>query len=377
MKCTLGITQQCNLACDYCYIQKKPVTMQLETARKIADYVFLHSLPDEKIEFGFFGGEPLLEFGLIKDITLIIQNHRLYSPEKVNFTVTTNGTILNEKIIDFLKANNIVLCISCDGPPEVQNVHRRFKTGKGSAALVEDNIKAALKVFPLVPVNSVYSPDTLGFLPDVVEYIASLGVQRIFLNPDISAAWTEKDADALPELFGRIGKMYLSYHLENKPEYISLIDSKIAVILKGGYQPFEKCRMGDGELAFAPSGNIYPCERLIGSDDGRQHCLGNINETTDLKPRCQHIPTDAVNTECLNCSLSAYCMNWCGCTNYAMAGSYNKAAPFLCASEKAAISAALETIRSATDKHINLSHSLHTAPFSDAMCITQGLLPDR
>jgi uncharacterized protein len=370
VKCTLAITQKCNLACDYCYIQKNEVTMRLATAQNIVNHVFLNSPLDEKIDFGFFGGEPLLEFALIKCITGIIQSHERYSPERVTLTVTTNGTILTRQIIDFLIANSFALCISCDGPPIVQNRHRHFKNGKGSSTLVEKNIKRALEIFPLIPVNAVYSPETMESLPDVVAYLVSLGVERIFLNPDISAVWTEKEATILPRLFDSIGKMYLDYHLRSKPKYISLIDSKIAVILKGGYQPMEKCRMGDGELAFAPSGNIYPCERLIGSDNENSHCLGNINDKIELKKRCRHIPTEAVNTECAHCSLNGYCMNWCGCTNYAMAGSYDTAAAFLCASEKAAINVAFDTIRLAGDNNINLSHTLTGAPFSSTACIT-------
>jgi uncharacterized protein len=220
-----------------------------------------------------------------------------------------------------------------------------------------------------MPVNAVYSPETVQLLPDVVEYLVSLGAERIFLNPDISAHWAQKDADALPRVFDRIGKMYLDYHFAGRPKYISLIDSKIAVILRGGYRPMEKCRMGDHELAFAPSGNVYPCERLIGSDDGDSHCLGNINDRIELTRRCRHIPTEAVNSECLNCGLVGYCMNWCGCTNYAMAGRYDVGAPFLCASERAAISTAMNTLRLANENHINLSHGPNGTDFSSAACI--------
>jgi uncharacterized protein len=344
--------------------------MPLATARDIVNYAFLNAPPDEKIEFGFFGGEPLLEVELIQSITKIIRRHKRFSPDRVTLTVTTNGTILTGQIIDFILANNIVLCISCDGPPSVQNTHRHFKNGWGSSGLVEQNIRRALSTFPMLPVNAVYSPETMEALPEVVAYLASLGTERIFINPDISAHWTQKEANALPSLFGRIGEMYLHYHRQKMPKYISLIDSKIAVILRVGYQPMEKCRMGDGELAFAPSGNVYPCERLIGSDNGGQHCLGNIKDGIILKSRCQRIPTEAINTECLQCGLNGYCMNWCGCTNYAMAGSYNKAAPFLCASEKAAINVALDVIRIAGENHINLSHSLIGAPFSNDACVT-------
>jgi len=338
------------------------------TAQKIVDYIFLKTPADEKIEFGFFGGEPLLELELIKTIINIIRGNELYTPERVNLTVTTNGTILDTPIIDFLTETNVLLCISCDGPPEIQNRHRRFKSGKDSAALVEQNLGRALSYFPSVPVNAVYSPETLEALPEVVDYLVSLGVERIFLNPDISARWTKKEADILPTVFSTVGSMYLNYHLQKKPKYISLIDSKIAIILKGGYQLMDKCRMGDGELAFAPSGNAYPCERLIGSDTENTHRLGNIYEVMELGKRCHHIPTDALNTECLACDLSGYCMNWCGCTNFAMAGRYDAASPFLCASEKASISVALDTLRLANERNVNLAHNLAGAGSSHTAC---------
>jgi uncharacterized protein len=331
--------------------------MSIVTAKNIIDYVFLNAKADEKIEFGYFGGEPLLEFGLIKDITRIIRAHSRYSAEKVALTITTNGTLLSGSMMDYFKANDIVLCISCDGPPYIQNKHRHFRDGRRSSILVEKNISYALKTFPLIPVNAVYSPDNLEYLPEVVNYLASLGVERIFLNPDISANWTKKEAARLTGVFEKVGKLYLDYYLQAKPKYISLIDSKVSVILRGGYLPMEKCSMGQGELAFAPSGNIYPCERLIGADEGNLHCLGNINTGFDLSRRCHRILTEAVNPECLECGLNSYCMNWCGCTNYAMSGAYNKAAPFLCALEKAAISLAFEIIRSAGESHIDLSHN--------------------
>ncbi len=343
--------------------------MPIATARSIVDHVFLNSPENEKIEFGFFGGEPLLQLDLIKSITEYIRGHERYSPERVTLTITTNGTIFNEEVSEFLVANSVVLCISCDGPQSIQDRYRHFRNGTGSSLLVEKNIRNALQIFPSIPVNAVYSPETLQSLPDVVDYLVSLGVERIFLNPDISAHWTQKDADSLPRVFDRIGEMYLGYHLEKKPKYVSVIDGKIAVILRGGYRPMEKCRMGDHELAFAPSGNVYPCERLIGSDDGTSHCLGNINDGIELKRRCRHIPTEAVNSECLNCGLDGYCMNWCGCTNYAMAGRYDKAAPFLCASERAAIYTAMNTLRLANENHINLSHGPNGADFASATCI--------
>lgn len=367
MKCTLAITQRCDLACDYCYIHKKNAVMPLLTARKILDFVFSSVPESEKLEIGFFGGEPLLEFNLIRDITSLIQDHLCYDPEKVTISITTNGTIFSKEISDFIQEKNLVLCISCDGPPVVQDRYRHFPDGRGSSTIVESNIRQALKLFPMVPVNAVYSPGNLNSLPDVVEYLASLGIKNIYLNPNISAQWTGKDAEALRRIYGAIGKKFQDFYLRGEPKYINLIDSKIAVILRGGYRPLERCRMGTGELAFAPSGNVYRCERFIGNDDGGRHCLGNIHNGFTAHKKCDAPLNTAVNQECQTCTLNNYCMNWCGCTNYFGTGSYHSVSPFICASEKAAIEVAFQIVQKIGDRDLSFSDHLSGTPLMNTI----------
>jgi uncharacterized protein len=122
---------------------------------------------------------------------------------------------------------------------------------------------------------------------------------------------------------------------------INIIDIKVLTFVKDGYRLEDKCGHGEIEWAFAPSGNVYPCERFIGEDDDMSLCLGNINNGSGLKNRCvkaEHGGT--INPECISCSYSRYCMNWCVCTNYFMSGQFNTVTPVFCASEKALIRAA-------------------------------------
>jgi uncharacterized protein len=362
VKCVLALTQKCNLACSYCYIQKDHSVMPLPTASKIVDFIFKNFRENEKIEIGFFGGEPLLQFDLIKEITDIIQMHEFFDSSRVVISLTTNGTIFSEDIAGFLVEKDVILNISCDGPSEIQDVFRHFPDGRGSSKIVEKNIRKAVKLFPLLPVNSVYSPENLHLLPAVLDYLSSLGIRNIHLNPNISARWTKKDADALPYIYNEIGKKYMEFYRLGDPRYISLIDSKIAVILRGGYRPMERCRMGKGEFAFAPSGNVYPCERLIGSDDGKTHCLGNINNGFIIGNTCNAASNHALNKECTTCGLKEYCMNWCGCTNYYSTGKYDVVSPFICASEKAAISVAFQIIQNIGNSWLDFAHHLAGTP---------------
>jgi uncharacterized protein len=337
--------------------------MPVSTAETIIDFIFNYTPSTEHIEIGFFGGEPLLEFDLITQIVDYIHQHDAYSCKRVSLSIVSNGTIFTQKIRDFIKTKKVGLGISCDGPPHIHNLHRCFPNGTGSAQIVADNIRKALQSFPLMPVNAVYSPRTLPYLPDIVEYFAHQGVKNIYLNPNISAKWTQKDARITSTIYHRIGQQYINFYHQEQPRYINLIDSKLIVILRGGYQPLEKCRMGSGEFAFTPSGNIYPCERLIKPGDGKNHCIGNIHRSMHTLPNYRNDSVNAaINLECQSCSLADYCMNWCGCTNYYATRRYDIVSPFICASEKAAIHAAFRVLHTLNKEGINLSDHLAGNP---------------
>jgi uncharacterized protein len=366
-KYTLSITQNCNLDCDYCYIKKKNSVMPLSIARRTVDYIFKNAEKSDKIDINLFGGEPLLEFDLIKKIVDIIHAQSSFDHKRVVISVVTNGTIFNEDIADFLIEKNVILCISCDGPQKVQDKFRHFPDGRGSSAIVEKNIRHILDIFPLTPINAVYSPENVQLLPQVVDYLAFLGVKNIHLSPNISAKWTKTEAEMLPKIYDAVAGRYIDFYINNVPRYISFIDSKIAVILRGGYRPLERCRMGEEEFAFAPSGNIYGCERLIGSDDGKEHCLGNISDgIVSVKTR-EGACNAAINKECMECSLSDYCMNWCGCTNYHSTGYYNIVSPFVCASERATINAAFNIIQAMNNLGLDFSHHISGTPLMNVV----------
>jgi uncharacterized protein len=125
--------------------------------------------------------------------------------------------------------------------------------------------------------------------------------------------------------------------------------------------------MGTGELAFSPSGNLYPCERLLGSDDGVTNCIGNITEGKINSKTCKPISSQATNEQCKECGLSDYCMNWCGCTNYYSTGSYNQVGPFMCAHEKATINVAYQIIQKMRDGGFDFSHHISGIQLSESV----------
>jgi uncharacterized protein len=351
MKYTLVLTHACNLNCTYCYVNKQGTRMPLQTARKVVEFAYSHTPSHERIDFTFFGGEPLLEFDLLKAITKVIEDHPDYDHERVVLSMVSNGTIFCREIAEYLDAHSINFGISCDGPKFVHDIFRRFPHGKSSFHIVENTIREALDMLPMVMVNAVYRPETLHSLPQVVEYFFELGLRQVNLNPDYSANWAVSDLEALPDIFGLVGDQYIDQCINKTPRFVNIIDFKIAVILRGGYQAKERCRMGRGEYAFSPQGNIFPCERLIGDGSDGEHCIGNIYNGLRLANlACHTIAGDTINAECMTCGLKEYCMNWCGCSNFMSTGSYNRVSPFLCASEKAAINNALRVFATVEEK---------------------------
>jgi uncharacterized protein len=340
---TLCTTLRCNLACTYCYVSKNNATMSLATARRALDFIFCHAPPNRNIEVGFFGGEPLLEFPLLQNITDLVESHPSYDPARISLTLTTNGTIFSDAIATFLKAHAFKVCISCDGPPHVQNFFRRTPEGKDTAPVVERTLLAAQQALSPVLVNVVYHPQTFHYLPETLDYLSGLGLRYIFLNPDYSARWTPLEAAELPVIYRAVADRYITWYLKDDPHFVSLIDAKITVLIRGGYHPLERCQMGVGELTVTPDGGLYPCERLIGSGSGGPYRIGSIEHGLDLSRLAgQCAPGGSLNAECNDCSMKDCCMNWCGCSNIFLTGYYNRVGPFLCASERAAIQIALE-----------------------------------
>ena len=360
MKITLSLTHDCNLSCKYCYSGRKfKKDMSFATAQKIVDFAMDITPQGRKMKFGFFGGEPLLRLDLMKEIIYYIREKELKTRRPISLSVTSNGTLLTQPILDFFREERIDLCISIDGPAHVHNLNRCYKDGRGSFEEVVRNLHLAIEQLGNLQVNAIYGPDTVHFLPETVSFFTQFSVSAIHLNPNICVFWGKNTCPKIRETFRQIADHYIQRYKNGQEIAINLIDSKIILLLKGGYENKDKCGMGETEWGFAPSGNIYPCERFIGEDNNPSLCLGNIDTGLNqirlcslLKHRGNH------NEECKTCDLQKYCMNWCGCTNYYMTGHTDLAGPMICESEKAAIQAAKHVLITLKNNELFLGHFL-------------------
>jgi uncharacterized protein len=342
MRITLSLTHRCNLACDYCY-SGKPLAkdMSYETAKKAIDFGIGMLPPGHKADICFFGGEPLLCFDLMKELTAYINKQQISLDIPVRVSVSTNGTLLNQAMLSFLRDKGVDLCVSIDGTADVHDLHRRYPDGRGTFGDVARNLAKAIGALGYVQVNAVYGPDTVDYLAETVSGLVRLGAHVIHLNPNICASWEDITYARLREAYMGVAEYYTASYRRGDEIAISLIDNKAILFLKGGYAREDVCGMGETEWGFAPSGNIYPCERFVGEDSDLSLCLGNVNTGLDRGRRCALLKRRGNrNAECRACDYRAYCMNWCGCTNHYMTGSTDRVGPIMCASERALIEAA-------------------------------------
>lgn len=143
----LQVTRDCNFKCRYCLFTREnkvdreheKVNMSWEIAKKCVDFLFANSADANKISISFYGGEPLLNFGLIKEVVNYANN--LFQSKKIHYSMTVNGSLLNDEIISFLIEHEIAIGISLDGPKEIQNNHRKFyETGNDTFSIVYQNV---------------------------------------------------------------------------------------------------------------------------------------------------------------------------------------------------------------------------------------------
>jgi len=320
--------------------------MSVGTAEKVVSFIMANASTEEENRIGFFGGEPLLEFDLMKKIVALIKNHPRYQEIKVRFKVTSNGTIFTDEMVEFFLEHNFSYCISCDGDRQTHDAFRRFKDGTGSSETVSATIRKAVELLPAPQVNTVLSLDTLQYLPETIRYLMGHGLKLMYVNTDYTANWSQQEVVILESVLDEIAKIYIESYRQNDPVFISVVDEKISVILRGGYSPGEKCHMGMKEMAITPEGNIFPCERIVydGASDSTL-CIGNVDSGIDIsRLSCHMMDGGETNSECVNCSIRDYCVHWCGCSNFHATGYYNRVGAFLCAGQKAALSVAFHVL---------------------------------
>jgi|GEM_PF-375610 len=340
---TLTTTHACNLRCTYCYTgEKRRRTMSEQVGFQCIDRAIASLAPGGQLELGFFGGEPLLEANLISKFMTYARSAVARAGKRLTMNMTTNGTVVTDAAWSVMMSRDLNLSVSFDGLPQHHNRHRCTSSGGGTAALVEDTMHRLISNRRVFSVITVVRPDTVDALPDSIEYMQEIGITDIHPALDIWSRWSEGDVRRLVRVIDTCAKIWR----RGLPALsIGWFDEKAALLTNVETTPTARCGFGTGEIAVAPSGRLYPCERLIG-DDPIDHPLvlpGHAMVGDDFL--CMPGPEDRLASHCAPCAMTRECNTICRCSNYVRTGKVHQPDGLLCAWNQACLNATANALR--------------------------------
>lgn len=279
----LHIAHDCNLRCEYCFASKGDYKrgrqlMPEDVALKAVDYLVENSGSKKNIEIDFFGGEPLLNFEVVQDVVEYGRRVEKQTGKKFYFTITTNGTLLNDEIIDFINVNMDNVVISIDGRKKIHDSIRYDTKGKGSYDRI---LPSALKLVrkrgnKSYFIRGTYTSRNLDFSNDVM-HLADLGFREISIEPVVGSG---KDMFIKEENIPQVMNEYetlLKKYLERVREGKYFRFYHFNMDLYGGpciFKRISACGAGFSYLAVSPEGYLYPCHQFVGQE---QFIMGDIH----------------------------------------------------------------------------------------------------
>lgn len=314
------LINECNLGCTYCYAgggdYGAPMkTMDEATAKQAIDFLLRESGASRKVSVVLFGGEPLLNWSLIKTIVEYGEEQASRAGKEIEFSLTTNGTLLNEARINFLAEHRVGVTVSMDGPEEVHNIWRPFKNGAGSYHLVRRNVEKLIarhktrpvatrvtltKDFPNIKETMTHLLDELGFHEVGFAPVSTSDEDLLMGNPELFRLLDE---------FSECAEEFVQKALRNEfLGFSNLIN--ILVELHVGVNKGYGCGAGLGFLAVSPSGDLFLCHRF---NEDEQYRLGDIH--TGINRTFQQELLNSLHvdkkTTCTSCALKHTCSGGC------------------------------------------------------------------
>lgn len=320
----LILVGDCNLRCDYCFAEQgrfgnESSFMSWEVAKTAVDFLLGES-KDKPYMICFFGGEPLLNFPLLRKTVLYAKEQFSRRSQQIGFSVTTNGTILTEEISEFLNENRFGILVSLDGPQPIHDRWRKFKNGKGSHTTVVANAQRMISCWnaggrksKLMGRSTVtaWEPD----LKKIVPYLEELGFPLIAAEPvyvsPLGKGEYALEGESLRQYkqsFERLVKSYREDLVAGKPCAFHFLMEGLKIIFEG-QQKHYPCGAGRLFSAVAPNGDIFPCHRLIGEENYR---IGSVFTGIDESLRIKFFPRLVLEKEtCRSCWARYFCGGGC------------------------------------------------------------------
>ena len=325
----LHIAHDCNLACKYCFAEEgeyhgRRALMSFEVGKKALDFLVANSGSRVNLEVDFFGGEPLMNWQVVKD--LVAYGRSLEEPhnKKFRFTLTTNGVLLNDDILEFANKEMSNIVLSIDGRKEIHDLMRPHRGGQGSYDEIVPKFKKVAESRDQMNyyVRGTFTHNNTDFAADVC-HLADLGFKQISVEPVVAHetddyALRDEDIPQLLEEYDKLAVELIKRHKEgNGVNFFHFM-----IDLAGGpcvYKRLSGCGSGTEYLAVTPWGDFYPCHQFVGQEE---FLMGNVDTgITNTKIRDEFKSCNVYSKEdCKNCFAKFYCSGGCAANSYNFKG---------------------------------------------------------
>jgi len=325
----LHVAHTCNLNCAYCFASQGKyhgdrAVMSFEVGKQALDFLIEHSGTRRNLEVDFFGGEPLMNFDVVKQLVAYARSREKECNKNFRFTLTTNGMLIDDDVIDFAnrECSNVVL--SLDGRKEIHDRYRVDYAGKGSWEQIVPRFQKLVqarggKEYYMRGTFTHANPD---FLKDI-EVMLDLGFTELSMEPVVCAPGdpselTQEDLPIVLEQYEKLAELMLRRRREGKPFtfYHYMID------LTGGpciYKRISGCGSGTEYMAVTPWGDLYPCHQFVGEEQFR---LGDVwKGVTNPQAQAEFASCNVyAHPECADCWAKLYCSGGCAANAYHATG---------------------------------------------------------
>jgi len=320
-KFTLMVSQDCNLRCKYCYggesgrYKTSGERMSREVAIKSIDLLLKYARNAKHYHLGFFGGEPMTNFELIKEIIDYCEHVEKKFEKRFTFSMTTNGTLLTEENVKYLRTKNVGIMISVDGPAHIHNENRIYRNGKGSYQDTMKGLEILKKYQKTIIVRATVTKEYFEKLEEIIKFFDSIGVTRVLfatvsgyegINPEYKLKIN--DYRIANHNMLRMFKRILNEIMEGRdPLFLPFIAIMQKIHSKG--KSILGCGIFRGSSSISADGKLYPCHRFVGLKGFEFGDVWNGIDINQLKKICDSL--DEATEECNYCWAKYLCARSC------------------------------------------------------------------
>lgn len=326
----LHVAHTCNLNCSYCFASQGKYSgdravMSLEVGKRALDFLIENSEGRRNLEVDFFGGEPLMNWDMIKELVAYARERERETGKNFRFTLTTNGVLIDDDVIEFSNREMSNVVLSLDGRREVHDRFRVDYAGQGSWEKIVPKFQrfVELRGGKNYYMRGTFTHANPDFLEDIKTMLdlgfTELSMEPVVCAPDDPSALTREDREIVIEQYKKLAELMRERRREGKPFtfYHYMIDLKDGPCI---YKRVSGCGSGTEYMAVTPWGDLYPCHQFVGDE---KYLLGNIWDGVTNKPVQDDFMACNVYTrpECADCWAKLYCSGGCAANAYHATGS--------------------------------------------------------